>query len=106
MGNKNNPIGLRLGNNRTWYSRWYAEGSAYGNLLMEDLELRRVLEKRLVPVPGCVCLFVEIMKPPTVPKPALQHKAGTVMVDGDGVGGVGLQLDRVRAGSLRRVDQA
>lgn len=47
MGNKNNPIGLRLGINRTWDSRWYAEGSAYGNLLMEDLELRRVLEKRL-----------------------------------------------------------
>ena len=47
MGNKNNPIGLRLGINRTWDSRWYAEGSAYGKLLMEDLELRRVLEKRL-----------------------------------------------------------
>lgn len=47
MGNKNNPIGLRLGINRTWDSRWYAEGNAYGNLLMEDLELRRVLEKRL-----------------------------------------------------------
>jgi small subunit ribosomal protein S3 len=47
MGNKINPIGLRLGINRTWDSRWYAEGKAYGNLLMEDLELRRVLEKRL-----------------------------------------------------------
>ncbi|MBT4905639.1 MAG: 30S ribosomal protein S3 [Rhodospirillaceae bacterium] len=47
MGQKINPIGLRLGINRTWDSRWYAEGQAYGNLLMEDLELRRVLEKRL-----------------------------------------------------------
>jgi small subunit ribosomal protein S3 len=47
MGNKINPIGLRLGINRTWDSRWYAEGKSYGNLLMEDLELRRVLEKRL-----------------------------------------------------------
>lgn len=47
MGNKINPIGLRLGINRTWDSRWYAEGSAYGNLLMEDLELRKMLEKRL-----------------------------------------------------------
>ena len=47
MGQKINPIGLRLGINRTWDSRWYAEGKAYGNLLMEDLELRRVLEKRL-----------------------------------------------------------
>ena len=47
MGQKVNPIGFRLGINRTWDSRWYAEGQAYGNLLMEDLELRRVLEKRL-----------------------------------------------------------
>jgi len=47
MGQKINPIGLRLGINRTWDSRWYAEGKAYGSLLMEDLDLRRVLEKRL-----------------------------------------------------------
>jgi len=47
MGNKINPIGLRLGINRTWDSRWYASGSAYGNLLFEDLEMRKMLEKRL-----------------------------------------------------------
>ena len=47
MGNKINPIGLRLGINRTWDSRWYASGSAYGNLLLEDLEMRKMLEKRL-----------------------------------------------------------
>lgn len=47
MGQKVNPIGLRLGINRTWDSRWYAEGSAYGALLLEDLELRKFLEKRL-----------------------------------------------------------
>ena len=47
MGNKINPIGLRLGINRTWDSRWYASGSAYGTLLLEDLEMRKMLEKRL-----------------------------------------------------------
>ena len=47
MGQKINPIGLRLGINRTWDSRWFADGSAYGNLLLEDLELRKMLEKRL-----------------------------------------------------------
>lgn len=47
MGQKVNPIGLRLGINRTWDSRWYAEGAAYGALLLEDLELRKFLEKRL-----------------------------------------------------------
>ena len=47
MGQKVNPIGLRLGINRTWDSRWFADGKLYGNLLLEDLELRRFLEKRL-----------------------------------------------------------
>jgi len=48
MGQKVNPIGLRLGINRTWDSRWYAEGAAYGTLLLEDMELRKFLDKRLV----------------------------------------------------------
>jgi len=48
MGQKVNPIGLRLGINRTWDSRWFADGSAYGDLLLEDLELRKFLDKRLV----------------------------------------------------------
>ena len=47
MGQKVNPIGLRLGINRTWDSRWFADGAAYGTLLLEDLELRKFLEKRL-----------------------------------------------------------
>jgi small subunit ribosomal protein S3 len=47
MGQKINPIGLRLGINRTWDSRWFADGSAYGDLLLEDLALRKMLEKRL-----------------------------------------------------------
>jgi small subunit ribosomal protein S3 len=48
VGQKVNPIGLRLGINRTWDSRWYAGGQAYGNLLHEDLVLRAFLQKRLV----------------------------------------------------------
>ncbi len=47
MGQKVNPIGLRLGINRTWDSRWYAGGEAYGSLLLEDLELRKFLDERL-----------------------------------------------------------
>ena len=46
MGQKVNPIGLRLGIHRTWDSRWYA-GDNYGDLLHEDLEIRRVLRERL-----------------------------------------------------------
>ncbi|WMS41735.1 30S ribosomal protein S3 [Acuticoccus sp. MNP-M23] len=47
MGQKVSPIGLRLGINRTWDSRWYAEGAEYGRLLHEDLAIRKMLMKLL-----------------------------------------------------------
>src|ERR1700761_221347 len=47
MGQKINPIGLRLGINRTWDSRWFADGAEYGKLLHEDIKVRRALKKRL-----------------------------------------------------------
>jgi small subunit ribosomal protein S3 len=47
MGQKVNPIGLRLGINRTWDSRWFADRDDYGGLLHEDLQIREFLEKRL-----------------------------------------------------------
>jgi small subunit ribosomal protein S3 len=40
MGQKVNPIGMRLQVNRTWDSRWYADTKEYGNLLLEDLRMR------------------------------------------------------------------
>ena len=46
MGQKVNPVGLRLGINRTWESRWYADDD-YGSLLHEDLRIREYLRKRL-----------------------------------------------------------
>ena len=46
MGQKVNPIGMRLGINRTWDSRWFAAGE-YGSLLHEDIRLRAFLKKRL-----------------------------------------------------------
>ena len=47
MGQKVNPIGLRLGVNRTWDSRWFADGNDYGRLLHQDIKLRKALKKRL-----------------------------------------------------------
>ncbi|UOM35601.1 30S ribosomal protein S3 [Acuticoccus sp. I52.16.1] len=47
MGHKVSPVGLRLGINRTWDSRWYAEGGEYGKLLHEDLAIRAMLMKHL-----------------------------------------------------------
>ena len=46
MGQKVNPIGLRVGINRTWDSRWYASKD-YAVLLHEDMRLRRYLDERL-----------------------------------------------------------
>ncbi len=46
MGQKVNPIGLRVGINRTWDSRWYA-GRDYADKLVTDLELRRYVTKEL-----------------------------------------------------------
>ena len=47
MGQKVNPIGLRVGINRTWESRWFAKGDEYSDLLHEDLRIRDFLKKEL-----------------------------------------------------------
>ena len=47
MGQKVNPIGLRLGINRTWDSRWFARKGDYARLLHEDMHMREVLKERL-----------------------------------------------------------
>ena len=47
MGQKSNPIGLRLQINRTWDSRWYAEGRDYAKLLKEDIEIRKYIIEAL-----------------------------------------------------------
>ena len=47
MGQKVNPVGLRLGINRTWDSRWYAGKTSYGSLLHEDMEIRKALMAEL-----------------------------------------------------------
>ena len=44
MGQKVNPVGLRIGVIRDWQSRWYAEKD-YGTLLMEDIKIRELIEK-------------------------------------------------------------
>jgi small subunit ribosomal protein S3 len=47
MGQKVNPIGLRLGINRTWDSRWFAGKGEYGRLLHEDMKIRQSLMQDL-----------------------------------------------------------
>src|SRR3974390_3359197 len=47
MGQKINPIGLRVGINRTWDSRWFAGKNEYGNLLHETIKTREECMKQL-----------------------------------------------------------
>ncbi|MGF1604996.1 MAG: 30S ribosomal protein S3 [Rhodothalassiaceae bacterium] len=58
MGQKVNPIGLRLGINRTWESRWYADRKEYSDLLHEDLRLRKYIRKEL-PQAGISKIVIE-----------------------------------------------
>ena len=47
MGQKINPVGLRLGIIRSWYSRWFADRRTYTNYLHEDLKLRKFIKNRM-----------------------------------------------------------
>jgi len=47
MGQKINPISFRLGINKTWDSRWFANKGEYGELLHQDIKIRNFIEKEL-----------------------------------------------------------
>ena len=70
MGHKVNPIGLRLGINRTWDSRWYASAD-YADLLHEDLQIRRYIQSDLK---GAGISRITIERPPK--KGASHHPYG------------------------------
>ena len=47
MGQKTNPVGLRVAVNKDWRSKWYSDKKEFGNLLVEDFKLRAFLKKKL-----------------------------------------------------------
>ena len=47
MGQKVNPRGFRVGVYSDWYARWFARGVSYGDLLLEDLQIRKFVETNL-----------------------------------------------------------
>ena len=47
MGQKVNPIVMRLSVNKDWSSKWYAKGTEFANLLHEDLKIRKYITKEL-----------------------------------------------------------
>ena len=47
MGQKVNPIGMRIGLNKDWSSRWFANDKDYSTFLLEDIKIREYLEKTI-----------------------------------------------------------
>ena len=47
MGQKINPIGFRLAVQRNWSSKWFAVGRKFSEMLLQDIEVRQFLKKRL-----------------------------------------------------------
>ena len=47
MGQKTNPVGLRVGVNKDWRSKWYSDKKDFGKLLAEDRKIRETLKKKL-----------------------------------------------------------
>ena len=63
MGQKVNPIGLRLGVNKTWKSKWYVDRKEYADTLHEDIALRKAL-LALPETQGADIADVEIIRKP------------------------------------------
>ncbi len=95
MGQKVNPIGLRLGINRTWDSRWYAEDD-YANLLHQDIGLRKFIKERLSQA-GVSKIVIE--------RPAKKARI-TIHTARPGVviGKKGADIERLRADIAKRTD--
>ena len=59
MGQKVNPVGLRIGISRDWNSRWYANNKDFATFLDEDIKIRKFLEKKLK---ACLVSHIEIKR--------------------------------------------
>lgn len=59
MGQKVNPISMRLGVNRTWDSRWFASSKIFADLLHEDIAIRKYLTKKLGVQAGVARIIIE-----------------------------------------------
>jgi small subunit ribosomal protein S3 len=89
MGQKVNPIGLRLGINRTWDSRWFAKKD-YADLLHEDFKIRDFLKKRLGQQAGIARIVIE--RPAKKARVTI-HSARPGVV----IGKKGADIDKLRA---------
>ena len=96
MGQKSNPIGLRLQINRTWDSRWYAEGRDYSQLLKEDLEIRKFIVENL---PQAAISKVVIERPAKLCRVSIYAARPGVII-----GKKGADMDKLRSQLAKMTD--
>ena len=89
MGHKTNPVGLRLQINRTWDSRWFAEGRSYEKLLKEDLKIRKFIIETL---PQAAISKVVIERPAKVCRVSIYAARPGVII-----GKKGADIEKLRA---------
>jgi len=94
MGQKVKPIGLRLGINRTWDSRWFAKKN-YGELLINDILIRQYLHERLMQA-GISKIIIERRAKKTVVT-IHASKPGVV------IGKKGSDIEKLRSDIIKKV---
>ena len=91
MGQKVSPIGLRLGVNKTWQSRWYADSREYADLVLEDLKIRKMVNA----LPECKnadIAEIEIVRHPQRVTIVI-HTARPGVI----IGGIGATIEKISA---------
>ena len=96
MGHKSNPVGLRLQINRTWDSRWYAEGKNYAQLLEEDLKIRKFVVETL---PQAAISKVVIERPAKVCRVSIYAARPGVII-----GKKGADIEKLRSQIAKMTD--
>ena len=90
MGQKVNPIGMRLGINRTWDSRWFAAHENYGKLLHEDFRIRDYLTKQIGKMASVSKIIIE--RPAKIARVTI-HSARPGVI----IGKKGADIEKLRA---------
>nr|HPJ73065.1 30S ribosomal protein S3 [bacterium] len=93
MGQKVNPIGFRIGYNRTWDSQWYADKKTFPEFLLEDAKIRRYIKDKYSNT-GIPRIEISRRTPEKVRVTVHTARPGLV------VGRRGSEIDRIR-GELR-----
>lgn len=101
MGQKVNPISMRLQVNKKWRSKWFAGKSDYTKFLTEDLSVRRLIDKKLGS--RASINLVEIERSPNLVTVTIQTaKAGVVIGRGGaGVNELKAEIQKIYGGEIR-----